>query len=361
MGPELTPDMLRHAWVIPVWGLLSTALAHLLGWMGKRALKLPSWTVVAAGRPNSSALPLLLLEALANTGVLDTLKRPGESTPTTLSRAKSLILLNVVVQQVFTFAVGPSILTHDQSQSNSKPRSDSDVLLPGPGGYTLSQDEERVGLLDDVEGGTEDEEAVSRLAHDAHVAVGKITDVPDIHWPERLAFLRKPLRKLVSFLNPPVIGGLIALVLGMIQPLHHAFLSKDGTFYNSLTSSVENLGKLFVSLQMFTVGAQLYIAPHAKPGIKPASFALLIRFLIMPAISICMVWATANRGIYPNDPLIWFLLILIPSGPSAMVLANLAEYVDVDQGPIAGYLIVSYIFSPLVAVTCTVGLMVVHK
>lgn len=36
-----------------------------------------------------------------------------------------------------------------------------------------------------------------------------------------------------------------------------------------------------------------------------------------------------------------FLLILIPSGPSAMLLANIAEMVNVDQGPIAGYLLIS--------------------
>ena len=36
-----------------------------------------------------------------------------------------------------------------------------------------------------------------------------------------------------------------------------------------------------------------------------------------------------------------FLLILIPSGPSAMLLANVAEMVNVDQGPIARYLTIS--------------------
>lgn len=36
-----------------------------------------------------------------------------------------------------------------------------------------------------------------------------------------------------------------------------------------------------------------------------------------------------------------FLLVLIPSGPSAMLLANVAELVNLDQGPIAGYLTIS--------------------
>lgn len=36
-----------------------------------------------------------------------------------------------------------------------------------------------------------------------------------------------------------------------------------------------------------------------------------------------------------------FILVLIPAGPSAMILANVAELVNTDQGPIAGYLTIS--------------------
>lgn len=36
-----------------------------------------------------------------------------------------------------------------------------------------------------------------------------------------------------------------------------------------------------------------------------------------------------------------FLLVLIPSGPSAMVLVSVAESADVSQGEVAGYLTVA--------------------
>lgn len=117
----------------------------------------------------------------------------------------------------------------------------------------------------------------------------------------------------------------------------------------------------------------------------------------MPALSLLFVWGTAGRGWYSDDKLVWydrnkeylgcvidcilyrFLLVLIPSGPSAMLLASLAEIVNVDQGPIAGYLIISvrtshslydccasnfyglqYLLSPLIAVVCSLGLEVVN-
>jgi auxin efflux carrier family protein len=108
-----------------------------------------------------------------------------------------------------------------------------------------------------------------------------------------------------------------------------------------LFSLIAKLVARSVSLQMFTVGAQLCIAKRTSPGLKPTAFALAVRYLMMPALAIGFVFATAGRGLYHDDPLIWFLLILLPSGPSAMVLASLAEYVETDEGPIAGYLTIA--------------------
>jgi hypothetical protein len=121
-------------------------------------------------------------------------------------------LLNVVVQQVFTFATGPSILTDDGEEGS---KNKQDRLLPGPGGYSLIQDPEHVGLLDDVEGTNEDDEEATRMRHDGRAAVSAIVDMPDVHWPRRLLFMRGPVMKVVSFLNPPVVGGIIACVVGV--------------------------------------------------------------------------------------------------------------------------------------------------
>lgn len=53
--------------------------------------------------------------------------------------------------------------------------------------------------------------------------------------------------------------------------------------------------------------------------------------------------------------------MLLPAGPSAMLLVNVAELVDIDQGPIAGYLTIAYFLSPLMAIVCSVGLAVVQR
>jgi predicted permease len=283
--------------------------------------------------------------------VLDTLKRPGESTSAVLARAQSLVLLNVVVQQTFTFASGPSILAGDKDGDGP-----SDRLLPGPapGARPSVQDVEHVGLLHDHDG--EDEEDAYRFQR----PIRALQDTPDLHWPHRLRLLEKPAKAVAQFVNPPVVGAAVAVLLGMVPALNHLFLAEDGAFYTSVTKAVTNLGQLFVSLQMFTVGAQLRTVPRATPHAAPTAFVLAVRYALMPALAVGFVWATAARGWYAADPLVWFLLVLIPSGPSAMILANLAELVDVDQGPIAAYLTIAYMFSPLIALACTAGLAVVQ-
>ncbi|KAH8083748.1 hypothetical protein BXZ70DRAFT_900584 [Cristinia sonorae] len=362
MGPELTVSKLSNLWIIPLWGLISTVIAHLLGWLGQSILKMPYWTIVASGRPNSNALPLLLLQSLQYTGVLDELSGPGETVSETLDRAKSLLLLNVIVQQTLTFQLAPSVLERDKHSRNGG-QGDEEYgpsrLTPGTGPQRLPavvQDTERVGLLQEHRSYGTVEDDPARYA----LALEPISDQPDIHWPQKLRFAEKPLKRLYNSMSPPLIGAVIALFLGMIPPLHGAFLSKDGALYSSFTQSLKNLGDLFVVLQTVVVGAELALVSRAHPGWIPASYSMTIRFAIMPALSILFVWSTAGRGWYVDDKLVWFLLVLIPAGPSAMLLVSVAEIVNVDQGPIAGYLFVSYLISPLMAVVCSLALSVVE-
>ncbi|OSD06687.1 hypothetical protein PYCCODRAFT_1449540 [Trametes coccinea BRFM310] len=359
MGPQLTASNLREVWIIPLWGLFSTVLAHGIGWVGKRLLKLPYWTIAASGRPNSNALPLLLLQSLEHTGVLDTLSQPGESISKTLDRAKSLILLNAIVQQTFTFQFTPSIMRRDDGNHKADDPESQDTLRPGPGRLTsVVQDQERVGLLDDHEHDSDDSERTRAVEGYRH-ALDDIADQPDIHWPERLRPLEKPLKTIWSHMSPPLIGAMIALVVGITPPLNKQILNEDGALYTSVTQAIVNLGELFVVLQTFVVGAELAIVPSANPGTLAMSWVLLVRFIIMPAIALLFVFVTAGRGLYVDDRLVWFLLVLIPAGPSAMLLVNVAELVDISQGAIAGYLTIAYMISPFMAVVCSAGLEVV--
>lgn len=220
MGPELTASNLRRLWIIPVWGLVSTIIAHLLGWLGQTLFKTRAWVIIAAGRPNTSALPLLLLQSLGSTGVLDQLSDKGQDSSKVLERAKSLILLNVVVQQTITFQTAPWLLRRDKEKDRKENEGDEEngpaTLIP-EGRHAshvnpIVQDTERVGLLQDQNVrsyGTQEDQ------HEYPMALNPIIDEPDIYWPRKLAVLEKPLKSAWNATSPPLIGATIALTLGV--------------------------------------------------------------------------------------------------------------------------------------------------
>jgi len=360
VGPNLTVKELSNLWIMPVWGVLSSLVAHLFGWAGMAAFKMPAWTIIASGRANANALPLLLLQSLDSTGVLKALSKEGESTSETLSRAKSIVLLNSIIQQMVTFGLGPMLFKMDTDKKDGDD-DDPEDLRPGrrPSAYTV-QDREHVGLLHDYDGDYGGEDDYTEPLH-------RLENVPNMNLHSRLPsglshalkVASKLAKKISSFLNPPLVGGIVALIVGIIPPLHKAFLSKDGIFHNTLTDAVSNLGDLFVVLQMFVLGAQLATVQSAGPGVGSTLFVLSVRYVLMPAVSLSFVLFTAGRGWYTSEPLVWFLLILVPCGPPAMLLMNLAELMNVDQGPVAGMLTISYLVSPLIAIVCTLGLQVV--
>lgn len=248
----------------------------------------------------------------------------------------------------------------DKKDKNGKGAVPRSQLAPESHAHGLPivvQDTERVGLLNDSEhppyGSSGEYAEYSR-------ALIPIVDQPDIRVSPSLLPAQRLIKTPYNWMSAPLIGAILALIFGIIPPLHHAFLDKDGVFYSSVTRSVGNIGDLFVVLHIVIVGAEALV-PHTNPGAVASAFALFIRFVIMSTLSLFFVWTTAGRGWYIDDKLVWFLLILIPSGPSAMLLANVAEMVNVDQGSIAGYLTLSYLVSPVIAVICALGLRVVEN
>ena len=57
---------------------------------------------------------------------------------------------------------------------------------------------------------------------------------------------------------------------------------------------------------MFIVGAELALVPNANPGFIPTTYAMLVRFIVMPGLSLLFVFLTAGRGWYTDDRLVWY-------------------------------------------------------
>jgi predicted permease len=60
-----------------------------------------------------------------------------------------------------------------------------------------------------------------------------------------------------SAFNPPLVGGIAAVIVGAIPFLHKLLLQSDSPL-SFITTSIRSLGKLYTALQMFVLGGQLY-------------------------------------------------------------------------------------------------------
>ena len=59
------------------------------------------------------------------------------------------------------------------------------------------------------------------------------------------------------------------------------------------------------------------------------SFILFVRFVAWPALSITTIYTLATKTtMLGSDPILWFALMMMPTGPSAMKLITLVQVAD---------------------------------
>lgn len=242
MGPELTARRLCANWIVPLWGLIWSIIGHGIGYVGKRALRVPYWTIVACGRPNANVLPLLLIQSLEHTGVLDTVSRVGESVAETLQRAKGLILLNAVVQETVTFQLAPGIIArdgpcnkprhgHDPERQLDRGERQRQRVRPDPRCVPSElRDPAYVGSLDDG-----DDERPERIGEEGSMYRHALDDLadqqgPGCYCPRSLRFLERPTKVFHHYVSPPLMGAVLALIVGV--SLMSSALSHSAPFPN---------------------------------------------------------------------------------------------------------------------------------
>jgi hypothetical protein len=170
-----------------------------------------------------------------------------------------------------------------------------------------------------------------------------------------------------DFFNAPLLGAIIGAIIGLIPSLHRAFFSNTangGIFTAWLTASLKNIGSLFVPLPLVVAGVSLFAAMkdarqnqgvHTKLPMLTVSIILIVRFVIWPVASILFIYLLASRTSFlGTDPMLWFAMMLMPTGPPAMKLITLIQVSDgepEDETNIAKLLTISYIISPLLSFT----------
>lgn len=174
--------------------------------------------------------------------------------------------------------------------------------------------------------------------------------------------LPQPAQHLVDFLspffNPALVGAAIGTIIGLTPPLQRLFFNQtdEGGYFNAwLTTPVQNVGELFVTLQVLVVGVKLSLSlRRLKEGHEESSsdvpwraviFVTAWKFIVLPAISVPLIWALASYSpVLSNDPILWFAMMMMPAGPPAMRLLAIADVNQAEEAvkmSIARFLTVS--------------------
>ena len=294
-----------------VWSLFYTLASMGLGFGATRLFKLPSWVTPALCFNNTTSLPLLLIESLETTGILEKLiMSDSDSSSAALLRAKSYLLVNAIVGNSLTFALGPRLLDgeespeqeEEQKQANGRPPQAQQDTEQGYHQGSEQAEEQQNGHRNNGD-------QQNREAEEAHEETSLLPE-PVVRrgqqaqrsgygkgkkqWDKLRPWTRNFLDFSYSFLNAPLIGAVIGAILGLAPPLHKAFFNKPpegGIFTAWLTDSVSKIGGLFATLQVVVVGVKLSSSLRKmKRGEEsgripwiPTVFVLFVRFILWPA------------------------------------------------------------------------------
>lgn len=395
LGSEMHPGSAHRYLIVVIWALIAHVVSFLIGIAAHFLFKMPDWITCAIMFNNTTSYPLLLIQSLDQTGILEVLLGQGDSTRAMIERAKSYFLVFSTISSCLTFAVGPRLIDTEHapdsdeesrtgSVSSSGALTDPDV---GEGYVENGEHEamptERSGLLGVPSSRHRPARDRARLASVASITFfpskPKFTTVkrrpryiPRLKWRALGPRAKWWLLFFYDFLNAPLIGAVLGALIGLITPLHKTFFSdtfQGGIFTAWLTESFKSLGQLFVPLPLVVAGISLYSSyvesrrtsgsgQVAPVPLLTTAFILVVRFIIWPVLSIGAIYGIAKSegrgGLLGDDPMLWFTMMLMPTGPPAMKLITMVQVSDAgveDEQRMAKILTISYIVSPILAFT----------
>lgn len=394
LGSEMHPGSAHRYLIILIYAFIAHIVSFLIGIAAHVLFKMPDWITCAIMFNNTTSYPLLLIQSLDETGILRVLMVEDESTMEMIERAKSYFLVFSTISSCLTFAVGPRLIdTEHAPDSDDEDRSLVSSAGTLNGLNAIDEREEDVG--DDTRDGEPSTltERTGLLVPYSSARSRKLSTTNITFFPSKPKFTtvkRRPryiprpkwsslssrvqwwLLFFYDFLNAPLIGAVLGALIGLIPVLHIAFFGNTydgGVFSAWLTESWKNIGQIFVPLPLIVAGISLYTSyqesrqtanngQETRVPLLTTLFILLVRFVIWPAISISVIYGIVKSegrgGLLGDDPMLWFTMMLMPTGPPAMKLITMVQVSDAgveDERRIAKILTISYIVSPILAFT----------
>lgn len=174
----------------------------------KKAFKLPEWTTPAIAFNNTTSLPLLLVQSLSVTGILDAI----DSSPNVVDKAKAFFLVNAMVGNSLTFALGPKLLNgQEEDAPDAKKDEGEEERRIEEQGEEAVEANERTSLLPGS--------IVRPLTRAGWKGYGEGRKV----WIQLPGWAQRVLDFLAQFCNAPLIGAAIGIIIGIVPELHRLF------------------------------------------------------------------------------------------------------------------------------------------
>jgi auxin efflux carrier family protein len=388
IGQELHAGSAGRYGIILAWALICHLVSFIIGIVAHLVFGMPDWTTVALMFNNTTSYPLLLIQALNDTGILKSLIVDDETTREAIERAKSYFLVFATISSCLTFAVGPRLIDsehapepeeeehkdgeanghdeHSNGQDNNENGAsqhdgahEESSLLPqqrrstitfadpfheGRNSFLFSR--RKASLAPQPHADGTDEPITERVASTTKQLARRASVVPRKTWLRLGPRTKWWLLFISDFFNAPLLGAIIGAVIGLTPALHRAFFadSADGGIFTAwLTASLKSIGSLFVPLPVVVAGVSLYTAfqearqnkgagASTRLPVGTTAFILVIRFIIWPIASILTIWGLAVRTqVLGEDPMLWFAMMLMPTGPPAMKLITLVQVSDAEE------------------------------
>jgi auxin efflux carrier family protein len=361
IGSELHTGSVSRYLVVLVWAFVAHLVSFLIGIFAHLVFGMPDWITAAIMFNNTTSYPLLLIQSLEETGILSRLVTGDDSMHSAIERAKSYFLVFATVSSCLTFAVGPRLIDSEHAPDVPDKADHEDMGIHGEADSERSR---RVETGDDPTDRTLLLRSNDPLPRSSLVSVSffpssrKPSSTPKpVHFERRPSTLVISKRRwhtlndrarwwvlfLYDFLNAPLIGAVLGAVVGLVPVLHRAFFSptnSGGIFSAWLTASLSSIGSVFVPLPVVVAGVSLYLSAQRPKSENVQSttpwltttFVLVVRFILWPVLSIGVIFLLASKtDLLGNDPMLWFALMLMPTGPPAMKLITMVEVSNADE------------------------------
>lgn len=219
----------------------------------------------------------------------------GDSAADALDRAESYFLINAMVSNSLTFALGPRLLKPGDEDAPDKEEQSEEE----PEDEEQNQGEGNGNGHGDIERGPDGliNEQTSLLPQRIIKRTNRLEKKGYLRTRNWFNGLGPKTQEAVSvawqFANAPLMGAIVGAIIGLTPALHRLFFnsSNEGGYFNAwLTTAIKNIGELFASTQIIVVGVKLSQSMlamkrgEASGEVKKGSLALvtIIRFVIWP-------------------------------------------------------------------------------